>query len=688
MLHLDFESAGELDITQCGTWRYWEHPSTFILMLSWAFNDEPVQLWQPHLGPMPDKLLQGLLDEFCPLVSWYSAFERLGLWFKLGIKTSISRWIDPLILARHMSLPGKLDKVGEILDIEAKKIKEFYVKDQHMVDFFCTPLRMGGEITLFGVEPTTYRDWSTHPKEWDIFCRYCIRDTEAEREILHRFSQFPLPDWEYELWEVSEEANDRGVYIDSVLLQGATLIVEKEQAALKKEFIELTKVQNPRSNPQVLAWARSHGYTFTSIGKPYIKRALNGESDLDEEAVKGLNLRLQLSKSSVSKLESCKNSLASDGRVHHLFSFMGAARSGRYSSGLFQAHNLIKATKEVDAQLDLALSMLKAADYEGIKATFSSPLDVACSALRPMLVPKPGCKFAIADYSAIESRGAGWVTGCKKLNEDFKNGLDPYIAFAAVLDGVRSYQEMLYEYKVLKDKTNRTNSKPAVLGAIYELGPGEITYDEEGNTVKTGLLGYAAALGVELTPEFAIKAIEVFRRVHPEVVDFWYDLHRAFVNACENDHIVELGPLVIEKKGRVLCVKLPSGRSLHYINPRIVWEEATSKKGNKYQRSVIFVEGIDAKTHQWCEINTRGGKLFENVIQGICRDILGCGLINAAKAGYEIVLHVHDELVAEIPENGDLSVEGLIECMTRYIPWAPDMLITAEGYLADYYFKE
>lgn len=686
MLHLDFECRSEIDITESGTWKYCEHTSTTVLMLAWAFNDEPVQLWQPRLGPMPDRLIQGILDEFEPLSAWYSAYERLTLWLTMGIPTSIDRWVDPMVNSRYMSMPGKLDKVGEILDIESKKIKEFYVKDQHMVDFFCTPLRMGGEITLFGIEPTTYRDWDTHPKEWDIFCRYCKRDVEAEREIADRLHKFPLPDWEYELWGVSEDVNDRGVFVDSVLLQGATLIVEKEQASLKKEFIELTKVTNPRSNPQVLAWARSHGYTFTSIGKPYVRRALNGECDLDEEAVKGLNLRLQLSKSSVSKLESCKNSVASDGRVHHLFSFMGAARTGRYSSGLFQAHNLIKATKEVDSKLDLALSLLKAADYEGIKSNFSSPLDVACSALRPMLIPKPGYKFIIADLAAIESRGAAYISECPSLLEIFRQGLDPYISFAVQMDGVATYEELWAEYKS-GNKIRRTNAKPPTLGCGYGLGPGEVTQDEEGNTVKTGLLAYAEAMQIELTQEFAIKAVEVFRRSYPEVVQFWWDLHRAFTNAVENDQIIELGPLVLEMKGRVLCIKLPSGRSLHYINPVIRWEEAISKKGNKYQRSVIQVDGIDPQTHQWGPIDTRGSKLFENVVQAFCRDILGSGIINAAQAGFEVVMHIHDEIVAEVPIESRLGVEELVECMVRPVDWATDFLIGAEGFESYIYTK-
>lgn len=477
MLHLDFETRSSKDISECGTWAYAEDSTTEILMLAWAFNEDPVQLWQPRLGPMPKELRDGLENELESLAAWYSPFERLHLWFKLGIYTSISRWVDPAIQAKMMSMPGKLERVGQILNIEAKKITDFFIRDVNMVQLFSVPLRIGGELTLFGIEPTTFRDWDTHPREWQAFCDYCIRDVEAEREIMHHMRKFPVPDQEYYWWEISEQINDRGVYTDSALLQGATLIVEKEQAALKKEFTTLTGVKNPKSTQQVLAWARSHGYTFQSLGKAFVKRGLAGECKLDSEGEKGLKLRLQISKSSVSKLESCKNSVASDGRVHHLFNFMGASRTGRYSSGLFQAHNLIKSTKEVDKKFDLALSLLKAGDYDGVKANFSSPLDVACSALRPILIPKPGHKFIIADLSAIESRGAAWVSECPSLTAVFANGLDPYISFAVQMDGIRTYEELWAEYKS-GNKETRTNAKPPTLGCM---GADTIVVTNNGN---------------------------------------------------------------------------------------------------------------------------------------------------------------------------------------------------------------
>ncbi len=688
-LFCDTETRSELDISETGAYKYASHPSTELLMVSYAFGDEDVKLWECHKGPIPDDLREGLEDPFTVIVAWNGiGFERLIFKYLLGLDISVDRFEDPMFRARAMSMPGKLEKVGKILDIKSKKITEFFVEGINMVDMFCKPLRMGGEITLFGVEPTYYRFEDRFPKEWSAFCAYCRRDVEAMREILGRMKDFPLPDEEYEYIGVDAKVNDRGAYIDSVLLQGASLVVEKEQYALTKEFVELSGIKNPKSPAQVLAYARQNGYTFPSIGKPFVKRALAGECDLTETCRKVLELRLQLSKSSVSKLESYKNSVMPDGRIRGLFNYMGAARTSRFTSGLVQVQNLVKATKAVEKNLDLALSLLKKGDYEGIKKEFSSPLDVACASLRPILCAPPGKKFVIADLSAIEARGVGWVTGCESLLNVFRENKDPYLAFAAQMDPSRTYEELYHEYKVLGKKETRNLNKPPTLGCGYSLGPGEITQDEDGNTVRTGLLGYADSMGVELTPEFATKAVEVYRRSYPEVPPFWYDLHSAFSRVVENDVVQEMGPIRMEMKGRVLCLWLPSGRALHYINPSVTWVDATSRKGNPYRKAELRVDGISQKTHQWDVIETRGAKLFENIVQAICRDILCIGMKRAEDRGLPVVLHCHDELIIEIDEDSPYGVKDLVECMIEPPSWGKDMLLGAEGYESLYYKKE
>lgn len=689
MLHLDFETASELDVSEVGTWRYATHPSTKALMLGYSFGNER-SLWEPHLEPMPKRLLDALCDPWCPLAAWHSQFERLVLWKVLDIYTDIDRWTDPMIRARYCSLPGSLEKVAKILDTQTKKMatKNLFKKNDSLKDMFCKPLRMGGEITLFGVEPTTYRDWDTHPKEWKLFREYCMDDVAAEEEILEVLKEFDLPDWEYELWKLDQEINDRGIFIDPVLLQGSMLVVERARADLRKKLIELTKLSNVNSNPQILAFVRQHGYSFSSIGKAFVKRALGGDCNLDDVAKEVLNLRTQLAKTGVNKLEACKKAVDDDGRIHHILSFYGAARTGRWSGSLLQPQNLVKASKEVESKYERALELLKAADYDSICKEYSSPLDVASAAIRPILRAKPGSTLVIADLNAIESRGAAWISGCNSLMEVFRNGRDPYCAFAALIDPTKTYEYFYHEWKVLGKKTNRTNAKPATLGCGYGLSGGTVEIDDEGNDVKTGLLGYADSMGIELAPDFAQKCVDIFRNAYPEIPQAWYALQEAFAKAVQTGELIELDYISMQMRGKVLCLKLPSGRSLHYINPKVTYEEKISKRGNKYQAMQISYEGIDQVTRQWTRVDTWGGKIFENVVQAICRDILAYGMVKATERGFVIVLHVHDELVAEVPEDSNLGVEELVECMCEVPDWAPGFLIGAEGFKTNFYRKE
>lgn len=688
-LFFDTETRSELDISEVGAYRYVSHPSTELLIVSYAFDDQPMRRWETHLGPIPEDFREGLEDPFCILVAWNGIhFDRLVINKFLNLDIPVDRFEDAMYRARYLSMPGKLEKVGKILDIKSKKLTSFFVKDESMVDLFCAPLRFGGELTLFGIEPTTYRDWETHRRQWKAFCEYADQDVEAMREIMGRLKNFPLTDFEYEVIALDAKINDRGIYTDSVLLQGAGIIVEKEQAALLQEFREISGISNPKAPKQVLAFVRQHGYTFPSIGKPFVKRALNGECGLDALGKRVLELRLQVSKSSVAKLESCKNSVMPDGRVRGLFNYMGAARTGRWTSGLFQAHNLIKATKEVEKKFDLAMELLKAGDYDTIKKEFSSPLDVACSALRPILRAAPGKKFVIADLAAIESRGQFWVAGCDSGMEEFRKGLDPYISFAVLMDPSKTYEELYADFKAGNKKT-RTDAKAPKLGCGFGLSAGDIEKDGEGNVVKTGLLAYAENMGIELNKEFAEKSVEVFRRSYKEVVDYWYDLHRAFANVVENDSVVTLGPVRLEMQGRVLCIWLPSGRALHYINPYVERVEKVSKKGNTYQAVNLYCAGVHPETHQWVsDMETRGAKVFENIVQAICRDILAYGAIRAEERGFNLVLHCHDELVGEQDEDDILGVKELVECMTEEVPWAPGFILGAEGFTTPFYRKE
>lgn len=685
ILWLDFETASEIDLELAGTWKYCQHKSTKILMLGYAFGEGEEKIWCPHEGPVPEDLKESLLNPFQILAAWHSQFERLILKFVLGIETEIDQWVDPMVICRGLSLPGSLEKVGDILEVAEKKDSN----GKRLLEMFSFPLTPSGTVTLFGVEEAFFRNHETNPREFEELKKYCLQDIRSERSIYNLVKKFDLPASEWEYWRVDQIVNDRGIATDSTLLQGASIIVDKEKTALAIEIKEITGLENPNSVKQILGWLKNHKYPFNSLEKKWVKRVLDGEGKVDEEGIKVLKLRAQLSKSSTAKFEAFRNSVNPDGRVRHLFSFMGAARTGRWSGGAgIQPHNLIKAPKSVENKMDRALELLKAADYVTIKKEFEYPLDVAASAIRPILRAAPGHKLLIADLSAIEARGSAWISNCEPMLEIFRQNQDPYLAFAVQLDGHRTYEEMLYEFEVLKNKTHRNNAKAPFLGCSYGLGPGEITYDEDGNTVRTGLLGYASMMGIDLSPEFSTKAVMVFRNSYKSIIDFWYELHRGYINSVENDAIVEVGPIVFEVKGNVLRIWLPSGRALHYLNPRVEWQDAVSKQGRTYRKSILWYDGVNQKTRIWGPVETRGPKILENLVQGICRDILAHGLKNAEDAGLRPVAHVHDEIVCEVSEDSGFTVQDLINCMIATPEWGKDFLLGASGIEGPYYRKD
>src|SRR5215831_1907451 len=292
-LYLDTETRGEIDLESVGAYKYLSHPGTQLIMLSYAFGDGEIRLWEPFKSKMPIDLALALEDPFQIIVAWNSQFDRNVFSKLLKIEIPVDRWVDPMILSRYMSMPGAQKKVGEILDIKAKKLTEMATNDDTIIDFFCQPLMMGGVETLFGIEPTTYRDWETHPKEWERLKARNIVDVEGMREIHKRLSGYPLTDFEWELFALNEKINDFGIFVDTQLLKGSKMVVDKEFETLRKRFQEITGIAKPKAPQAVLRWAREHGYTFQSMNKVFVKRALAGECFLDELAKEALSLRLQ-----------------------------------------------------------------------------------------------------------------------------------------------------------------------------------------------------------------------------------------------------------------------------------------------------------------------------------------------------------------------------------------------------------
>lgn len=706
--HLDFETKSEADLEVVGLDNYLKHPSTAVLMAAYARGDRQVKLWEPHKSSMPAELEDALLDPFTTAEAWNATFERGVTKYVLKIDKPIYEWRDPSANARYLSMPGRLADAGRILGLGEEHMKDS--EGERLIKLFCEPAVEAKEASLFGPIPAGFRDWSTDPADWKRFGGYCIQDVVSERAQGKKMSRFALPEHEWAIWHLDQKINETGLPVDLDLVRGAHKIVgieiEKQIGRLK----ELTGLENPNSRDQLLAWLATQGYTFSSLKKAFVMRAMGGECELTTLGKEVIEIRNQTSKSSVKKYLAIANNVSADGRLRYQFTYMGAARTARWASLGINLQNLSKPTKAVEKNIELAMELVQKMDYEGVLREFGKPLEVVSSILRSSFQAGHGKKLVVCDLNAIENRGLGYVARCEAILRVFREGRDPYLDFATSLYE-EDYATLYHEYKVLKNSTKRTNSKPASLGCGYRLSGGEEVITPEGDKIYTGLMGYSRSMGIEMSQEDAHKSVKVFREKFPEVVQLWFDMERAMKRSIRHPgELVGVGlPITpadfiyFEKKGRRTDLEpivlfrttrdkmtemlLPSGRSLHYIRPKAEIVEQQGARGS-YKKVVLSYEGQNQKTRQWGRVATHGGKLVENAVQAIARDVLASGLVHADKAGFEIVGHVHDEIISLVPEDSPLDDEKLAECMAIQPPWTKGQLpLAAAGYCGQYYRK-
>lgn len=689
-LFLDFETRSELDLKIHGLDNYARHPSTQVLMLAYAVDEGEVHLWEPHMGPMPRGLTTSLESHMITKVAWNVPFEHNI--FKHVLKTDLPfwQWIDPQVRARMLSMPGKLDVVCKVLGLPEDLAKD--AEGKRLKKIFCGPAELGGKETLFGITETWYHDWHTKPREWEEFEKYCRQDLVSLREIAKRLEKFALPEIEVQGWLLDQKINERGLPVDMDLVRGTTSVAANEKVRLKAELKILTGLENPNSTPQMLAWLQARGYPFSSLKKPLVKRALEGEGSLSPEGRRALILRGQTAKTSDSKLETLADVIGSDGRLRHQYVFMGAGKTGRWASYHVQLSNLPRPTKEVEKNLELALELLKADDRVGLLMEFPNVLEVVSSCIRSTFKAGKGRELLIADLGAIENRMIGWLAECDSILSVFRENRDPYLDFAALIHN-KPYAELEAAYKKgdPKIKEMRQQAKPAVLGCGYRLSGGEEVLNEDGDKIKTGLWGYAAGMGITMIQADAHRAVEIFRDRYKDIVNYWYALEDAAKRALQTGQPQRFGyvkghevnvPEFRTFGDKLLRITLPSGRGLHYIRPQM--EMLPFRDSEK---ETLTYEGVDAKTKQWTRLKTHGGKLLENLSQAVSRDILLNGLLNADKMGFDLIGHVHDEIIAEHEIGTKPGLEELIACMTESPVWALDLPLGADGFASQVYRK-
>jgi DNA polymerase len=697
-LHLDFETRGESDLEEVGLDNYARHPSTEILMLGWAVDDSEAELWEPHRSAFPSHLKTLVEDPSVIKCAWNATFERAMFLWKLGIQIPYQQMCDPMIWARHLSMPGSLEDCGAIMKVMKTEAK--MEEGDRLKKIFSFPYKQVFISPLFGTSTAFFRNWETDPKEWDLFGEYCKQDVRAERAILKRMTKFPLPEIEQRGWVLDQKINDNGMPVDLDLVNGALTIAKKEQDVLTRQLQEMTGLENPNSRDQILEWLRKEGYPFNSMDKEAVARALSASyiGQLTATGKEALYIRQKASKTSYKKYEAILLNVGPDRRLRQQFSFLGASRAGRWTGHSVQLHNLPRPAKSVEKKMERAVELLRAHDGITLASEFPSVMDVVTSCVRASFRAPEGKKLVVCDLNAIENRGLGWVAKSKTILDVFKQGRCPYLDFACDLYH-KDYEELAdaYAHGDAATKEMRQISKPAVLGCGYGLGGGDEYMTEDGDVLKGGLWGYAENMFVFISKKQAHEMVKVWRKKNKEIAGWtdkneirhpglWERLETAAIRSIKECRPQTVGPVTFECfGGKVLRILLPSGRGLHYIHPRIAERKFPGWEGKEpYVKESLFYEGIDQTTRQWVEIPTYGGKLTENIVQAIARDILLNGLFLAEEKGFEIAGHCHDEIITV---TDTLGLVDLRECMEAVPPWAPDIPLGADGYEGVYYRK-
>lgn len=643
LLAIDIETYSDVDLTKSGVYAYCDSPQFEILLFAYAFDDEPTEIIDLACGEqLPKRVLDALEDTAVIKTAFNAAFERTCISKHLGKKLSPAAWQCTAVQSAMLALPLSLDGVGEVLDIQRKKLKE----GADLVRFFSMPCKAtkanGGRT----------RNLPSHePEKWERFKAYCIRDVDAEREIRHKLRNYPISESEMRLYQMDQEINDRGILVDRELVANAVLCDTEYKEAVTARAYELTGLVNPNSPAQIKGWLSDRGVEVDSLDKKAVKSMI---SDADGEVLEVLQLRLLMAKTSVKKYEAIERSVCSDGRCHGLLQFYGANRTGRWAGRLVQVQNL---PQNHIVDLELARNLVKNRQFDLIDLLYDSTPGVLSELIRTAFVPRPGTRFIVADFVAIEARVLAWFSGEQWRLTTFEEGGDIYCASASQMFGV----------PVVK---HGENGHLRQKGKIAELALGY------GGSV--GALTSMGALDMGMQEEELQPLVNQWRASNPHITKFWWDVDAVAVKAVKERTSVTYKNLCFTYRSGILFVTLPSGRSLSYIKPRMTQ--------NRFGRESLTYEGV-GESKKWMRIETYGPKLVENIVQATARDLLALAMLRLRDAGFDIVMHIHDEAVLEVPE-GVSSVEEICRIMAVAPAWAAGLPLRADGYECPFYKKD
>ena len=646
-LSLDLETYSDVDLGSCGVYRYVEG-DFHILLFAYAFDDDEVRIIDMACGEeLPQEVVDAIFDPHIIKAAWNAQFERTCLSHYFGTQLSPDSWRCSMVHAAELSLPLSLKNAGLVLKTGEQKDKS----GEALIRYFsvpCRPTKKNGGRT---------RNLPEHdPEGWKTFKEYCRQDVRTERDIRKRLEALPMPESEWDYYHMDQRINDRGVRIDRKLVEQAITCDALMTDEMTKRAYELTGLENPNSVSRLKGWLEERGIEVDSLGKKNVAAMIKelDKNSVDAEALEMLKLRLQMAKSSVKKYQAADRCVCSDGRAHGLFQFSGANRTQRWAGRLLQLQNL---PQNHISTLDEARELVKMGCFDMVESIYGNTPDILSQLIHTMLIPKDGCEFIVADFSAIEARVLAWLAGEQWRMDAFKNGEDIYCASASQMFGV----------PVVK---HGINGELRQKGKISELALGY------GGSV--GALVSMGAVDMGLKEDELPDLVDAWRNSNPHIVQFWWDIEKAAVDTINDHKEREVGRIGFQFYANTLWIVLPSGRKLAYIKPKM--------QVNRFGRQSVTYEGLNM-ANKWSRIETYSGKLVENCTQAASRDLLAEAMWRMEKAGLDIVGHVHDEVILEVPK-GSITVEEVCSIMNQNPSWADGLVLNSAGYRGDYYFKD
>lgn len=636
-ISLDIETYSSLDLSKGGVYKYAESEDFQILLFAYSIDFGEIKVIDLASGEkIPEDIKLALKNPHVKKWAFNANFERVCLSKYLKEDLMTPGWRCSMVLSASLGLPLSLESVGSVLNLPYQKLKE----GKSLINFFCCPNKYNK------------RNLPNDDKlKWQSFKEYNERDVLVEMEIQKRFSKYPLPESEWENYYLDQIINDTGIMIDKDFVRAAVICDEKYKKNVKKQLRNLTQIENPNSIVEMKNYLKKQNLSLLSLDKKCINEVFD-LPHLSEEVREVLKLRQELCKSSVKKYVAMENVMGEDNRVRGLIQFYGT-KTGRYAGRLIQVQNL---PKNYLSDLALARDLVKSGHGEDLEFLYDSVEDVLSQLIRTAFIPKEGCEFIVADFSAIEARVLSWLAGEKWRMEVFEKGGDIYCESASKM------------FKVKVEK-NGENSHLRDKGKIAELALGY------GGSV--GALKSMGALSIGLKEEELQSLVNAWRNANPHITYLWYEVDKIIKKVIYTKTPMKLYNLEFIYENNMLFIVLPSKRKLCYRNPKITT--------NKFNKSSIVYEGVNSNK-KWAEIESYGAKFVENIVQAIARDLLCEAIKNLHNKNFTIVLHVHDEVVIEV-EKDKSSVEEICNLMTTSPPWAKNLALKAEGYKCEFYRK-